>query len=155
MGTYHFKCSVCNKSISARNYYYKEYLKKYLCTNTKELSERYACYECRKKMGEKRVRKDKPHYIYTNKEYINLKQGIIEEVKILVSRGVNNEFARKNFLENVKKRLEKKDIKEYSFIVEKNELRGLYIKVPLVGKIKMPINLKELYEEINRANDTV
>ena len=140
MATYHFKCSVCSKDVSARSKYYKKYLGQYDCHDEEGLSRKYACRNCRLDRGEDL----NPRKKYTSEleEYpkYNEVQGYISlEASRLAKRGINNEQARQLFLQNVKSILEREGVFSYNFVIEHNQLKGIKLLLPFVGEIIMNI----------------
>jgi hypothetical protein len=143
MATYKFKCSVCQKEVSARSKYYKRYLGKYDCDNQEELSKYYVCKWCRKKRGETiRNKKNTPFNLHENPKYSEIQGFISLEAIKLQEIGLTNQLARENFLENVRLIFEQENIKTYNFIIENSELKGISIKLPLLGDVVMDIKLK-------------
>ena len=143
MATYKFNCSVCNKTVSARNKYYKIYLGRYDCENQKELSKHYVCKFCRKKRGETLFKNKKKSFnLYENPKYNEIQGFISLEAIKLKEIGLSNQLARENFLENVKLILAKEGITKYNFIISNNELIGINIQLPFIGNVSMDINLE-------------
>lgn len=144
MATYHFKCSVCNKNVSARSKYYKRYLGRYDCDDEKQLSNRYACRACRKKRGEQISPRKKIAFDLQDYPKFGEIQGYISLEAIKLKQiGLSNEMARQNFLENVRLILAEEEIKQYNFIIENNNLIGVNIKLPIIGNVVMEINLEK------------
>jgi hypothetical protein len=148
MATYKFKCSLCNKTVSARTEYFKKYLRKYFCENSKELSLKYICKECKKVRGEKIERPSKAEVkINAYPKFREIKKIITEEASKVQSSGFQNKIVLENFLRTVNYLLDKEGIKEYNFIIENNILKGVKLNLPFIGEIKMNINIKEKIED--------
>lgn len=150
MATYKFNCSVCNNSITARSKYFKKYLYLYNCENQAELSKCYICKSCKKKRGETIFQLRNKKLILElneNPKFNETKAFINLEALKLKRIGLDNELARNNFLQTVKIILERQDIRQYNFIIENNNLKGVKIKMPFVGYVIMGIDTtKEINE---------
>lgn len=144
MATYKFKCSLCNKNVSARTKYFKKHLRKYFCDNSKELSLKYICKDCKKERGEKIEKPSSSEIKLTSYPKFNkIKKQISKEATSVQSSGFQNKIVLENFLRTVKIILDNEGVKEYNFIVEDNKLMGVLIKVPFIGNVKMKLNLEE------------
>jgi hypothetical protein len=148
MATYKFNCSVCNGKVSVQTKYYKSNLKKYFCVNKQELSLKYICKKCRK------IRKEKTDYKTKTEikleyypKYNETKLKITQEAIKVQQLGFQNQIIMKTFLQSVKNILDLEGIKEYNFIVENNELKGVTFKMPFIGRVKMKINTKQKQED--------
>ena len=141
MATYHFKCCLCDKKVSARTKYYKRHLQKYFCVNAKELSNRYICYQCQQERKEKRPSKTQLRLEWYPR-FKELKKLISLEAVKLKTLGINNQYAMNNFLETVKTMLDAEGVVHYSYVVD-NELKGILMKLPFLGTVLMKVNLNE------------
>jgi hypothetical protein len=145
MATYHFKCYLCGKVISARTKYFKKYLQDYFCINAKELSEKYICKNCKVDRGEKAYSRSDLR-IQAFPSFVSLKRAILVEAKKLLAMGLKNEYAKQNFAETVKVLLDQAGVRQYTFIIEKSELKGILLRLPFIGIVTMKLNLNENYD---------
>lgn len=145
MATYHFKCYLCGRSISARSKYFKKYLQDYFCVNAKELSEKYICKNCKVERGEKAYSRSDLR-IQAFPSFVSLKRTIAAEARKLLAIGFENPYAKQNFAETVKVLLDQAGVRQYTFIIEKNELKGILLRLPFIGNVRMTLNLNENYD---------
>ena len=143
------RCSFCGKSVSMSFSPYKHNLKKFNVQTIKQLGNVYLCKTCRilKRLF------DTPAYLKVSGPYRRLKYLIQQEVNIYVKRGILNPEARANFLANVKTILDKQHIKDYDYIVNNNDLKGVMLKnIPFFDKVVIEINTKGKNER-KKTND--
>ena len=145
MATYHFKCCLCGKPISARSKYFKKYLQDYFCINARELGEKYICKNCKVDRGEKAYSRSDLR-IQAFPSFVSLKRTISAEARKLLDIGLKNEYAKQNFAETVKLLLDQAGVRQYTFIIEKNELKGILLRLPFIGNVTMKLNLNEDYD---------
>lgn len=133
-------CMYCKELKWMRHPFIKNNLVKFNVSSIEELNKKYVCSICRKKLNK---------YFYVSelkstKQYKKVQKLLQEEVKSYENRGLSDQSARINFINNVRSILDKFYIKDYNFIIINNKLAGIEIvdNVPFFGKTMIELESK-------------
>ena len=138
MGNKLITCHICGKRVVMGYIYYIKNLDKFSVQSVAELSLVYRCKMCRRSMAP-----IKKHRINKLPIYNKVQKLLQEEVDLFISRGLNDDMAKRNFANNLKAILDKHNIICYNFTMNDDKLTGVKIeKIPFLGEIFIPIKVK-------------